>query len=137
MYVPLALLLIPPYRVFGLIVASIVAGFSSILYGLHIVSRDFRSELVNKHNVIILGAFSIPAVVARLAVTLLTSSTLVRLLLGVSAHLTFLLIMIPLTIGGSEVLELIEIAKRVRLLSFIGPRALLLNPSDTRPLKLC
>ena len=137
MYVPLALLLIPPYRVFGLIVASIVAGFSLILYGLRIVSRDFMLELVNKHNVIILGAFSIPAVVARLAVTLLTSSTLVRLLLGVSAHLTFLLIMIPLTIGGSEVLELIEIAKRVRLLSFIGPRALLLNPSDTRPLKLC
>ena len=123
-YVPLALLLIPTYRVVGLIIASIVAGFSSTLYGLHIIRRDFRLEIVARRNVTVLGALSLPAVAAWLTSFLQRSSTVVEFLLGVTVYLASLTLVLPAVIRRSEVLELIEITKNVKLLSFIAPKAL-------------
>lgn len=124
-YVPLALLLIPTYRVVGLIVASVVAGFSSTLYGLHVVRRDFELELVTKRNLVVLGALSLPAVAAWLAGFLSLSSITVKFLLGVTVYLVSLVLVLPIVIERSEILELIEITKSVELLSFIAPKILL------------
>jgi putative peptidoglycan lipid II flippase len=123
-YVPLALLLIPTYRVVGLIIASIVVGFSSTLYGLHIIRRDFRLEIVARRNVTVLGALSLPAVAAWLTSFLSRSSTVVEFLLGITVYLASLTLVLPAVIRRSEVLELIEITKNVKLLSFIAPKAL-------------
>jgi len=123
-YVPLALLLIPTYRVVGLIVASVVAGFSSTIYGLHVVRRDFELELVTKRNLVVLGALSLPAVAAWLAGFLPLSSITVKFLLGVTVYLASLVLVLPIVIERSEILELIEITKSVELLSFIVPKIL-------------
>jgi O-antigen/teichoic acid export membrane protein len=123
-YVPLAIVLIPRYRVVGLIIASIVAGFSSNLYGLHIIRRDFRLEVVVRRNITVVGALSLPAAAAWLTSFLLFSSTIVEFLLGVTVYLVSLTLILPAVIRRSEVLELIEITKSVKPLSFIAPKAL-------------
>jgi len=123
-YIPLALLLIPTYRVIGLIVASIIASFSSTLYGIHILRRDFSLEIATKRNIIVLGVLSLPAVLAWLASFLPLSSIVVKFLLGLTMYSISLMLVLPIVVKKSEILELIEITKGIRVLSFIAPKIL-------------
>jgi len=105
-----------------LIVVSVVAGFSSTIYGLHVVCRDFGLELVTKRNLVVLGALSLPAVAAWLAGFLPLSSITVKFLLGATVYLVSLVL--PIVIERSKIQELIEITKSVELLGFIAPKIL-------------
>jgi O-antigen/teichoic acid export membrane protein len=123
-YIPLALLLIPTYRVVGLIVSGVIAGFFSTLYGLYVVSRDFRLEIVGRRNVVILGALSFPAIVAWITSFLPLSSFMIKFLLEVVIYLVFLALVLPFILKKSEIFEFIELLKSVKLFSFIAPRIL-------------
>jgi len=123
-YVPLALLLIPEYRVVGLIIANLIAGFSSTLYGLHIVHRDFGLVVLSRRNVMILGALSLPAVAAWLTSFIPFLSIMVRFLLEAAVYLVLLALVLPLILEEPEIIELIELSKSVKLLSFIAPKIL-------------
>jgi len=123
-YVPLALLLIPEYRVVGLIIANLIAGFSSTLYGLHVVHRDFGLVVLSRRNVMILGALSLPAVAAWLTSFIPFLSIMVRFLLEAAVYLVLLALVLPLILEEPEIIELIELSKSVKLLSFIAPKIL-------------
>jgi O-antigen/teichoic acid export membrane protein len=122
-YVPLALLLIPTYRVVGLITASVLAGFISTIYGLYIVQKDLGLNIVGIRNIMILGALSLPGGLAWL-ISLAPMNSLHKMLLGFMVYIVSLIVILPIVIKEDELLELIEIAKGIKLLNYIVPKIL-------------
>jgi peptidoglycan biosynthesis protein MviN/MurJ (putative lipid II flippase) len=122
-YVPLAILLIPTYRVVGLITASILAGLISTIYGLYIVQNDLKLDIVGLRNIILLGALSLPGGLAWL-ISLTPMNSLHETLLKFTVYIVSLIMTLPIVIKEDEVLELIEIAKSIKLLNYIVPSIL-------------
>ena len=118
-YVPLALLLIPAYRVVGLIVSGVIAGFFSTLYGLYIIHKDFRLEIATKRNIVILGTLSLPAVAAWLTGFLPLPSIMIKFLLEATLYLALLALVLILVMRKSEILELIDMTRNIKLLGLI------------------
>jgi O-antigen/teichoic acid export membrane protein len=124
-YVSLVLLLIPAYKVIGLIVASVIAGFFSTLYGLYIIRKDFGLEIVSRRSIVILGALSLPAITTWLTNFLPLSSIIIKYILGAIVYLFALILILSITIQRHELLELVEMSRNAKLLSLIVPKILL------------
>jgi O-antigen/teichoic acid export membrane protein len=122
-YVPLAILLIPTYRIVGLITAGILAGLISTIYGLYILQKDLRLDIVGLRNISVLGALSLPGGLAWL-ISLTPMNILHETLLKFTIYMVSLIMILPIVIKEDEVLELIEIAKSIKLLNHIVPNIL-------------
>jgi O-antigen/teichoic acid export membrane protein len=122
-YMPLALILIPIYRVFGLIISSLTAGFISTIYGLYIVQKDLGLSVVSIRNIIILGALSLPGVLAWL-LSLAPINFMIETFLKFVVYMISLIMILPIVIRENEVLELIEITKGIKLINLIAPKIL-------------
>jgi len=111
--IALVTLLTSPLRVEGFIVAQLVAGLLSTLYGLKILYRDYSIKLNIAENLKALAPSAI-SLASTLAIKSLVSNQITHLLIEAATYITTLLTTIPVFVGENHLVELRELSKSIK-----------------------
>ena len=121
-YILLATALIPRYSVAGVILSNLAASFSSTLYGIHLLCKEFSLVILTKRNILLLTWLSVPAITSALGMRLLPISIEIKTVIGVSTYLTTLAIVLPTALRKEEMIELNNTVKEIKVLNMVAPK---------------
>jgi len=121
-YIPLAIALIPRYSVAGVILSNLAASFSSTLYGVHLLRKEFSLVILTRRNILLLTWLSVPAITSALSMRLLPIDIEVKTVIGVLTYLTTLAIVLPTVLRKEEMIELNNTVKEIKVLNMVAPK---------------
>jgi len=93
---PLGILLIPIFGITGLIIAGIVSGIPSMIWGLYWIWKHYKARADFQSSAKILAASTVAAILAYLPATYLQTANWIRLIVGLAVFLTAYVAAAPL-----------------------------------------
>jgi O-antigen/teichoic acid export membrane protein len=102
---PLALLLIPPLGVLGVIIGTLVSGIPSMIWGLHWAWKHYEAKAEFHSSTRILIASALAAIASYLGTALLHTAAWVQLVFGLAIFLVIYILGAPLigAVGQSDI----------------------------------
>lgn len=118
-FVPLAVALIQPLGVTGLIISLLLGNLASALYGVRLVERDYGIKIVKRDNLLLLVKACIPAVLTFSMLHYIQASITAQLLIRALVYALSLTLIVSRTLRDDEIIELENMTKSVKVLSIV------------------
>lgn len=117
--IPLAFILIPTFRIFGVIFGTLISGIPSLFWGLYWIRKRYRAKVDFKSSTRILAASAIAAIPTYLSLNFLSAAEWVRLIAGGIIFLAIYIFAIPV-VGAVDQTDINNLRKMLSGLGIIS-----------------